>query len=242
LHYLTLDVPAQPELALSQEKDRMSVEAPQDKGFKRGPGGRPSVAEAERRQRVLLDCAMQLFLEQGFDAVSIDEIARRSGVAKRFIYARYKGKEEIFVAAIEQCFAERLEHLLEFDTLPADPEEGLTHYAARLLDLALAPDALAMNRLFTMVAPRFPELTRKFIERGRHRNLGGVRRLLQAYADRGVIVSSDMQLLAESFFILIVGIPQRFALLGLRETPDDESRRLQQAVRLFLEGCRPRKS
>ncbi len=215
----------------------MTEEASLERQFKRGPGGRPSVAEAERRQRALLDCAARMFLEQGFGDVSIEEISRRSGVAKRFIYARYKGKEELFVAAIEQFFAGMLEALHEFETPLDDPEEGLVHYAQRLLELALQPDALALNRLFLTAAPRFPDLARLFVERNRHRNLQGVRDLLQAYADRGAIIVSDPQALAESFFILIIGIPQRLALLGMRESPGEQRDRLRRAVQLFLGGC-----
>lgn len=36
--------------------------------FKRGPGGRPTRAEAERRLGTVLEAAMRLFLERGFDA------------------------------------------------------------------------------------------------------------------------------------------------------------------------------
>jgi hypothetical protein len=44
--------------------------------------------------------------------------------------------------------------------------------------------------------------------------------------------------MAEQFFISVVGIPQRLALLGLRESPQQERRRLRAAVSLFLDGCR----
>jgi AcrR family transcriptional regulator len=221
---------------------RMSEEASLEMQFKRGPGGRPSVAEAERRHRALLDCAARMFLDQGVSGVSIDEISRRSGVAKRFIYARYKGKEDLFVAAVEQFFAGMLDSLHEFETPLDDPEQGLFQYASHLLELALQPDALALNRLFLTAAPRFPDLARLFVERNRHRNLAGARNLLQAYADRGAIVISDPQELAENFFILTIGIPQRFALLGMCETPLEEQERLRRAVRLFLGGCAPRKN
>ncbi len=60
--------------------------------FKRGPGGRPTQAEAKRRHVALLETAMQVFLERGLDAASIEEIAKQAGVAKRFLYARYRDK------------------------------------------------------------------------------------------------------------------------------------------------------
>ena len=73
--------------------------------FKRGRGGRPTRGEAEQRHRHLLATAMRLFMENGWEATSIDEISRRSGVAKRFIYARYPDKAALFVGAIERARA-----------------------------------------------------------------------------------------------------------------------------------------
>jgi hypothetical protein len=50
------------------------------------------------------------------------------------------------------------------------------------------------------------------------------------------------QLMAEQVFISVAGIPQRGALLGWRETPQEQERRLRTAVRLFLDGCRVRQA
>src|SRR5215831_14822227 len=82
-------------------------DAPLEHGeFKRGPGGRPTREEAERRHRTLLTTAFRLFLEKGWDGVSVDEISRQSGVAKGFIYARYADKGALFVEAIERLMAD----------------------------------------------------------------------------------------------------------------------------------------
>ena len=209
--------------------------------FRRGPGGRPTRAEAERRHGALLETAMRLFLAHGLDAVSIDEIARRSGVAKRFIYARYGDKSELFVAAIEHSFADRIETLHAFTPGRGRAEAGLVRFGRTLLEIALAPDALALHRLFLTAAPRFPDLARRFIERNRHRGIGEIVRVLAVYGERGEIDLRDPQMTAEQFFISVVGIPQRLALLGLREPPAKEQRRLRAAVGLFLDGCRKKR-
>jgi AcrR family transcriptional regulator len=209
--------------------------------FRRGPGGRPTREEAERRHAALLATATRLFLKRGFDAVSIEEIAKLAGVAKRFLYARYRDKAELFVAAIERRFADRLEMLHAFEPPPGRAELGLVQLGRRLLDLALQPEALALHRLFITTASRFPELAKLFIERNRHRIAAEGMRVLGAYVESGEIEIEDPQLMAEQFFISIVGIPQRLALLGLREPPAAEQRRLRAAVRLFLDGCRARR-
>ncbi|MGH6835434.1 MAG: TetR/AcrR family transcriptional regulator [Methylocella sp.] len=206
--------------------------------FKRGPGGRPTRQEAERRHRNLLAAAARLFLEKGWDGASVDEIARDSGVAKRFIYARYPDKAALFAGAFERFIEEQVGILRIFEPPPEDIETGLCALGRRLLDLALRPEVLAFQRLFIAEAPRFPGLAKLFVERNRHRPFGEIIRVLAVYADRGVIQFGDPDLLAEQFFILVAGMPQRWALLGGREEPSREDRRLEAAIRVFLDGCR----
>jgi TetR/AcrR family transcriptional regulator, mexJK operon transcriptional repressor len=208
--------------------------------FKRGPGGRPTRQEAERRHAVLLETALRLFLKHGLDVVSIDEIAKRSAVAKRFIYGRYRDKSELFVAAIEHAFAERLGVLHSFKLPHGRAAVGLLAFGRMLLEIALQSEALALHRLFISSAPRFPDLAKLFIARNRHRFMGEVERVLAHYADKGDIELAAPQLMAEQFFISVAGIPQRGALLGWRETPQERERRLRIAVNLFLDGCRTR--
>ncbi|MGH6857148.1 MAG: TetR/AcrR family transcriptional regulator C-terminal domain-containing protein [Methylocella sp.] len=206
--------------------------------FKRGPGGRPSWAEAERRHHNLLAAAARLFLEKGWDGASVDEIARDSGVAKRFIYARYADKAALFAGVFERFIEEQIGVLRVFEPPPEDIEEGLCALGKRLFDLALRPEILAFHRLFIAEAPRFPALAKLFVERNRRRPVNEIIRVLAVYADRGVIQFGDPELLAEQFFILVAGMPQRLALLGGREETSREDRRLEAAVRLFLNGCR----
>jgi AcrR family transcriptional regulator len=212
-------------------------DAPLEPGaFKRGPGGRPTRAEAERRHRSLLATAFRLFIEKGWDGVSVDEISRQSGVAKGFIYARYADKGALFVEAIERLMVDATGTLHLAEPLPDDIEAGLYGFGRRLLDLVLQPEALAFHRQFIAEAGRFPDLAKLFLARNRIRHL--IVEVLQTYADRGAIALRDPNMTAEHFAILVVGIPRMLALLGGREPPAEEERRLRAAVRLFLDGCR----
>jgi TetR/AcrR family transcriptional regulator, mexJK operon transcriptional repressor len=204
--------------------------------FKRGPGGRPTREEAERRHRSLLETAFRLFLDKGWDGVSVEEISRASGVAKGFIYARYPDKGALFTEAIERMMADTIGTLQVAEPLPEDVEEGLFALGRRLLDVALRPEALAFHRQFIAEAGRLQELVRNFIARNPAREL--ITEVLLAYTDRGAIRMNDPRLTAEHFAILVVGIPRTLALLVGREQPDEEERRLRAAVRLFLDGCR----
>jgi TetR/AcrR family transcriptional regulator, mexJK operon transcriptional repressor len=214
----------------------MSDRALEDGEFKRGPGGRPTRQEAERRHRSLIETAFRLFLDKGWEAASIDEISRRAGVAKGFIYARYPDKAALFVGAVERLMEDAMGTLQVGEPLPDDVEEGLRAYGRRLLDLVLKPEALAFHRLFIAEAPKFPALAKHFIARNGLRDL--IAGVLAGYVDRGALAPGDARMRAEHFTILVIGIPRTLALLVGREPPAEEECRLRAAVRLFLDGCR----
>lgn len=64
---------------------------------KKSPG-RPRSLQSHQ---AMLQAALELLAEVGFDAMSIDAIAARAGVGKTTIYRRYTSKEELVADAIE---------------------------------------------------------------------------------------------------------------------------------------------
>ena len=61
------------------------------------PGaGRPTREQAELRREELLDRALELFLENGFELVTMEAIAAAVGMTKRTVYARYEDKCALF--------------------------------------------------------------------------------------------------------------------------------------------------
>jgi AcrR family transcriptional regulator len=62
----------------------------------RGPGNGDQ-ARASTRDRIL-DVALDLFTDQGFDGTSMREIAERLGITKPSIYYHFASKEEILLA------------------------------------------------------------------------------------------------------------------------------------------------
>ncbi|MBO2449430.1 TetR/AcrR family transcriptional regulator [Actinomadura barringtoniae] len=63
----------------------------------RGRPRDPQVDEA------ILEAALELFIEKGAEATSIEQIARRAGVGKLSLYRRWETKEELLAAAIENA-------------------------------------------------------------------------------------------------------------------------------------------
>jgi AcrR family transcriptional regulator len=61
------------------------------------------------RRRQLLDLALELFAQHSYDAISIDEIAKRAGVSKGLLYHYYPSKRAFYVAAVEEAARQLLE-------------------------------------------------------------------------------------------------------------------------------------
>lgn len=59
---------------------------------------RASAAEAARTARSVLDCATALFRERGFSKVSLDDVAKASGVTRGAVYHHYGSKVGLFLA------------------------------------------------------------------------------------------------------------------------------------------------
>jgi AcrR family transcriptional regulator len=62
------------------------------------PVRRPRAAHLgpERRRPQILDVAFELFVQRGYKATSMDEIARAAGVTKPVVYACFPSKAELF--------------------------------------------------------------------------------------------------------------------------------------------------
>ncbi len=56
----------------------------------------------ERRRPQVLDAALELFLEQGYEGTSMDAVARAAGVTKPVVYACFAGKDELFRALLRR--------------------------------------------------------------------------------------------------------------------------------------------
>ncbi|WP_129841047.1 TetR/AcrR family transcriptional regulator [Streptomyces sp. RFCAC02] len=62
-----------------------------------GRRGRPRSEAADAR---ILDAALELLLDRGYDRLSVDEVALRAGVAKTTLYRRWPTKDHLIVAVV----------------------------------------------------------------------------------------------------------------------------------------------
>jgi len=62
--------------------------------------------DADRTQQAILRAAMAEFADKGLGGARIDAIADRAGINKRLIYYYFDGKDPLFLAALEQTYAD----------------------------------------------------------------------------------------------------------------------------------------
>jgi TetR/AcrR family transcriptional regulator, mexJK operon transcriptional repressor len=205
-----------------------------------GTGGRPSRDEAVRLRERILEVATELFLAEGYGTTSIEAVAERAGVSKRTFYHRFENKAALFAAVvhriIEQIRPPPGVPLLEGSSL----HNILRRLAGLILGAALSPQAVALHRLVTAESMRFPNLARAVYDEGwAHEATELIGNLLTREL-RDVHLTPEMRRFAAMQFLhMVVTLPQRRIMgLGLPLTPKELDAWGDNAVRLFLNGCR----
>jgi AcrR family transcriptional regulator len=57
----------------------------------------------------LLDAAMEVFVARGYHAAAMDEIAERAGVSKPVLYQHFPGKQELYLALLDESVGRLVE-------------------------------------------------------------------------------------------------------------------------------------
>jgi len=108
----------------------------------------------EKRQQIL-DVASKLFLKQGFDAVSMSQIASEVGGSKSTLYSYFDNKDELFLAVILGGIEQMVERSSDSIIDPALPFfEKLRILGTEYLSFILSEDSLALRCIVTAVSNR----------------------------------------------------------------------------------------
>jgi AcrR family transcriptional regulator len=92
--------------------------------------GRPPRERAGEVDNRILAAAQRVFLDQGFEGASIDEIATVARAGKPTIYARHPSKEALFTAVVLRDIAERLQ-FENIEAMGTTLEERFTVFGER---------------------------------------------------------------------------------------------------------------
>ncbi len=183
----------------------------------------------------ILEAAKELFTTQGFDGVSMDQIAAEAGVSKLTVYSHYGDKENLFVEAVKSYCEQQLPE----SVFEVRPQIGLRE---RLLQVALAfhamvasPQAIAGHRI--LCTPRMTEshLPQLFWQAGPMRVQASFAELLRQRMALGELQIDDIPRASAQFFCLLKGEPHAMQVFGCGQPDAAETRHhLAASVDLFL--------
>jgi AcrR family transcriptional regulator len=154
--------------------------------------------EDSSKRRQILDGARKLFLDLGFDAASMGEIARAAGVSKGTLYVYFADKNRLFEAIVEE---ESLEQgKVTFNLDPArDVTTTLMDFGQTYIQLLCRPGVGSATRTVMAIAERMPEVGRRFYENVIALTIRRLADYLDARVASGDLEIEDSELAATQF-------------------------------------------
>lgn len=134
----------------------------------------------EARPAELLAAALGLFVERGFAATKLDDIAARAGVSKGTLYLYFTSKEDLFKAVIRQGILPVLEQGEEMLVQHQDDAAALLEaMLMRWWEMVGATDLAGIPKLLISEAGNFPEVAQYYYENVIVRGRGLIRQMLE---------------------------------------------------------------
>ena len=194
------------------------------------------------KTRQILDGARTVFLADGFDGASMNEIARAAGVSKGTLYVYFPSKVGLFEALIRHDRSLQAEQLFQFGQEDdEDIGQVLTRIGVGLMSEMCKPDHLAHVRMVIGAAAKYPEIGKAFFEAGPKAGVQHLGDYLKKQASAGRIAEPmDAELAADQFIQLCQSDYYKAALFCVAEPNDTTAftEAVGAAVTTFLRAYR----
>ncbi|MEY2659481.1 MAG: HTH-type transcriptional regulator RutR [Pseudomonadota bacterium] len=171
---------------------------------------------AQRRERrkherpgELLQAALELFVEKGFAATRVEEVALRAGVSKGTLFLYYESKEELFKAVIQAHLSDHFvawdQEYAQFEGSSADlMRYGLSSWWERIGSTL----AGGLTKLVMSESRNFPEVAAFYREQVIEPGQTLLQRILQRGIDRGEfrpldVPAASLSLISAMVFLMM---------------------------------------
>jgi AcrR family transcriptional regulator len=200
----------------------------------------------ETRRNAILEAAVELFKEKGYERASMNELARRLGGSKATLYGYFPSKEELFVAVVKAVatvhLADAIAALSEDGAAHMSLEDLLVRFGERMM-VVLTNDASALAVYRMVVGEAGHSVVGQLFDESGPAQLGEALAALFARAiERGELRRADPRVLAAHFSALVTSETSN-RLYQMDPAPmalKDIRRMVRRAVETFLLGAAPR--
>lgn len=201
--------------------------------------GRPDQQASEELARHIIATAARLFIDQGYAATSLEQVAAAAGCGKQTLYRRFASKEGLFTEVINSQGQKLLAIAEAAETTCPDPIEALKESCRLLFDFVLQPDMVRLHRILVAEVGRFPNLGEFVLENCLGPFKALLKRLLQAAVEDGRIQIADIELAHALMTSVMTGWPNQYALLGRDpfDSPQARETYFEAAWSLFIRGA-----
>lgn len=208
---------------------------------------KPATAQAARssnpgrpkdlaKRAAILEAAKQLFTQNGYAGVSMDQIAQAAGVSKLTVYSHFGDKDGLFAEVVRaHCEQAMPAHLFEPDPdLPL--RERLTLVARAFLQMVMTPEAIVGHRILCSPQVAQSGISELFWDAGPARIDTAFTALLQRRIEAGQLEIPEPSRASCHFFTLLKGNIHAQAVLGhgFDSSTEELNAHLNSVIDLFL--------
>ncbi|ALG89055.1 MULTISPECIES: TetR/AcrR family transcriptional regulator [Actibacterium] len=189
-----------------------------------------------RKFEQVLEGARDVFLNDGFEGASVDDIARAARVSKATLYSYFPDKRLLFLEVAKTECNRQAERALSAIDPSAPVADVLRATADHLVSFSLSEFGQNVFRICVAESDRFPELGRAFYDSGPAHVHSHITAFLAQAVARGDLVIEDIPLAADQFSELckadlflrmVFGMNRRF-------TSEEINRVIDGAVATFM--------
>lgn len=184
----------------------------------------------------VLEGAQQVFLRDGFEGASVDEIARAAGVSKATLYSYFPDKQALFMAVLTSQCQMQSEQAMGIEILQRPVPEALYSIARSFLNFLMSDFSIQVFRVCVAESNRFPELGRAFYDSGPKQVLDQIASYLGSEKVAQELKIDDPYMAADQFLQLCRAdmLLRRILNVETDDSPDKMDRIARETVATFL--------
>ncbi|MDE4133456.1 TetR/AcrR family transcriptional regulator [Phaeobacter sp. QD34_3] len=195
-----------------------------------------TILRTGRKFDQVLTGAREVFMADGFEGASVDDIARAAEVSKATLYSYFPDKRLLFLEVIRNECARQADAPMDLSGACCTPRDVLTAAGGHILSVSLSEFGRRMFRICVAEADRFPDLGRQFYESGPMVVRARLREYLRDAVGRGELQIEDFDLAADQFAELCRAdlVPRLVFNIDTDFSQEERARVIAGAVEMFL--------